>query len=282
MRTESAEDNDDDTVSSTSTIDNADGTGREYTVDCILAEMVDDDGQKYYLIRWEDYPLEDSTWEPEENILTRVTLQNWAKEKDRVSKGLSKAFDVQLYYDAVENRNKAKVQRKQERSAKRNRRGVTRRLTKREKHNNMKRKHVHSSDSNSPAKEDVDEVSDVKPGVEVRRKPVPMSKLEQFIARTDVDSNEDISESDSAARPDNSLDIDRDDSLLVELTKLHEKEKRGKSSKEKANPKQPNPNVENSKAVKVCYSQARMTCFKGENAYYVQAITCFFYRIFVF
>ena len=49
----------------------------DYPVDRVMGHKVID-GKHYYYIHWKDYPAEDDTWEPEEN-LTKETLDLWRK-----------------------------------------------------------------------------------------------------------------------------------------------------------------------------------------------------------
>jgi hypothetical protein len=72
--------------------------GEEFTVDKILAEDIYEDGTTRYLVKWEEYDLVESTWEPKKNILDPITLHQWEDEKLRQKKGLSKPFDMASYY----------------------------------------------------------------------------------------------------------------------------------------------------------------------------------------
>ena len=59
---------------------------QEYIVESILNKRVNSRGLSEYLIKWEDYPAEDSTWEPAENVQAVKTLldqfeNNWAKKQ---------------------------------------------------------------------------------------------------------------------------------------------------------------------------------------------------------
>lgn len=46
----------------------AEQEGEEYTVEKILDKMVKQ-GKVFYLIKWKGYPIQESTWEPEENCV---------------------------------------------------------------------------------------------------------------------------------------------------------------------------------------------------------------------
>ena len=64
-----------------------------YVVKRILAEEGTDE-ERLFLIEWEGYPLEESTWEPEENVLSKETLKAWKEEKLRQREGLSQPLDT--------------------------------------------------------------------------------------------------------------------------------------------------------------------------------------------
>eukprot|EP00668_Euglena_longa_P004510 GGOE01005274.1.p1 GENE.GGOE01005274.1~~GGOE01005274.1.p1 ORF type:complete len:558 (-),score=80.94 GGOE01005274.1:436-2109(-) len=57
------------------------GSGDDtYRVDQVL-QMKEEDGQRFFLVKWTGYATEDSTWEPMENILDDALLQPFVKEK---------------------------------------------------------------------------------------------------------------------------------------------------------------------------------------------------------
>ncbi|KAF2271696.1 uncharacterized protein EI97DRAFT_470965 [Westerdykella ornata] len=52
-----------------------------WVVEDILAEMTtDEDGKKYYLVKWEGYPWHEDTWEPPENFIGN-SLEYWEQRK---------------------------------------------------------------------------------------------------------------------------------------------------------------------------------------------------------
>ncbi|OBT60097.1 hypothetical protein VE03_10362, partial [Pseudogymnoascus sp. 23342-1-I1] len=59
----------------------------------ILAEGGSDDN-RVFLIEWEGYPLEESTWEPKDNIFSEELLEAWEEEKIRQREGLSQPLDM--------------------------------------------------------------------------------------------------------------------------------------------------------------------------------------------
>ncbi|OBT80263.1 hypothetical protein VF21_00629 [Pseudogymnoascus sp. 05NY08] len=81
-----------------------------YVVKKILAEGGTDE-ERVFLIEWEGYPLEESTWEPEENVLSKDTLKAWKEEKFRQREGLSQPFDTDEFDRLKEEHDKRKVRR---------------------------------------------------------------------------------------------------------------------------------------------------------------------------
>lgn len=49
---------------------------QEYIVEAILDKRINSRGLPEYLIKWEDYPEEDSTWEPAENVQAVKSLMD--------------------------------------------------------------------------------------------------------------------------------------------------------------------------------------------------------------
>jgi hypothetical protein len=110
-----------DSISINSTQESEADEDRSYVVDRILAEQDDDEGNKYYLIRWDGYDVLASTWEPAENIEGQATLDDWTDEKMRIARELSKEFDVAAFENELERLRIAKEDRRQRRKAKRER-----------------------------------------------------------------------------------------------------------------------------------------------------------------
>jgi len=110
-----------DSISINSTQESEADEDRSYVVDRILAEQDDDEGNKYYLIRWDGYDVLASTWEPAENIEGQATLDDWTDEKMRIAGGLSKEFDVATFENELERLRIAKEDRRQRRKAMRER-----------------------------------------------------------------------------------------------------------------------------------------------------------------
>jgi hypothetical protein len=76
-----------DTVSSQSSDDDL------YYVDRILAEKQEDEST-YYLILWDGYTEDKSTWEPQQNIMDKELLDVWKKRKMQEFYGMEPAFDL--------------------------------------------------------------------------------------------------------------------------------------------------------------------------------------------
>jgi hypothetical protein len=63
-----------------------------YAVDRILAEK-QEDGSTYYLVLWDGYTEDESTWEPPQNIIDKELLDVWRKRKMQDFYGIESAFD---------------------------------------------------------------------------------------------------------------------------------------------------------------------------------------------
>jgi hypothetical protein len=118
-----AVDSDTDTISITST--RATPEREEYPVEKILEEVTDDDGLSCYLVKWEGYNIERSTWEPQSNIqdLDEI-LFSWETQKLRRARGLSPPFDLDAFEAKVAAVQDAKKERQERRKAKRLRLGL--------------------------------------------------------------------------------------------------------------------------------------------------------------
>lgn len=85
------------TDSDADSLASADNLAGVFNVNRILFEQ-ESDGKKLYLIEWENYIIEESTWEPEENIDSKQTLRDWEDERLRQREGLSTPFDLDDFY----------------------------------------------------------------------------------------------------------------------------------------------------------------------------------------
>ncbi|KAL1311071.1 hypothetical protein AAFC00_001280 [Neodothiora populina] len=128
------DDDNDSNISLTSTV--SDSSQSEYGVDRILAEaklspedgygevLEDEEPQMQYLVKWTGYPLYRSTWEPAENFLDPVTLQEWATRKLKEEQGLEPCYNLEVH----EKKCKLFEERRARRKAKRNKLRELRRL----------------------------------------------------------------------------------------------------------------------------------------------------------
>ncbi|KAH7413437.1 hypothetical protein BKA64DRAFT_354531 [Cadophora sp. MPI-SDFR-AT-0126] len=110
---------DEDDISLTSTESEDYGSDAEFTVDRILAEK-GPAKNKYYLISWEGYPEEKSTWEPQVNVGSD-TLEEWAGRLAREKQGIDEPFDVEKFEATIKRLEGEKVDRHKRREAKRRR-----------------------------------------------------------------------------------------------------------------------------------------------------------------
>ncbi|KAK0127922.1 hypothetical protein ONS96_007421 [Cadophora gregata f. sp. sojae] len=110
---------DEDDISLTSTESEIYGSDAEFTVDRILAEK-GPAKNKYYLISWEGYPEEKSTWEPHANVGSD-TLQEWAERLEREKQGIDEPFNVDRFESMIKRLKEEKEDRHKRREAKRRR-----------------------------------------------------------------------------------------------------------------------------------------------------------------
>jgi len=130
MRDFIASSDDEDDISITST---APSEAREtYPLERILAERTleeqDDDGlfveSKEYLVKWEGYDVDRSTWEPGSNFENNDTLHEWQAQSMKESRKFADAFDVEAWENRQEAIREAKEQRHARRNRQRKRRGL--------------------------------------------------------------------------------------------------------------------------------------------------------------
>lgn len=117
---------DSDSIDLESTEESEVDEGKDYVVECILAEDEDVEGKMFYLLKWEDYPYLRSTWEPAENIKGQSTFDEWEAQKERIEKGLAKPFDVDKFKEELDQEEEAKALRHKRRERKRKRMGLPR------------------------------------------------------------------------------------------------------------------------------------------------------------
>jgi chromo domain-containing protein 1 len=112
---------DDDDLSITSTDPGDADSDKDWFVDDVLAERPHSSipGAKQYLLRWEDFELEDCTWEPVENLGDGLLAQ-WEEKKAEIEAGTREPFDLSQYEAAC----LARAERHVRRNAKRRRLGL--------------------------------------------------------------------------------------------------------------------------------------------------------------
>lgn len=121
VKTESGDMTDEDSVSVTSTVPSE--PREEYPVEAIIAER-EVDGAVEYLVRWDGYPDERCTWEPESSFQSEDTLFEWKTQKMRVSRGAASPCNIEALLDRVEQWITASEKRKFLRRIKRMRLGM--------------------------------------------------------------------------------------------------------------------------------------------------------------
>ncbi|KAK4550560.1 hypothetical protein LTR36_000139 [Oleoguttula mirabilis] len=119
-----AEDSDADSVATDSTQASEDQD--TYNVEKILAEDNDYEGNgtTAYLLKWERYPLYEASWEPPENIVDEVLLQQWEQQKRLVRAGKADPYDIGEWDRALESFFNEGVERRRRRKEKRRKRGI--------------------------------------------------------------------------------------------------------------------------------------------------------------
>lgn len=113
---------DDDDISITSTAPSEQKD--EYEVETILTELYFPGEGVKYLVKWEGYPIERSTWEPEESFLDPQTLRDWVKKKQAIERGELPEFVLEEWENRVQAFEDARDVRKRRRRAKRIRLGL--------------------------------------------------------------------------------------------------------------------------------------------------------------
>ncbi|KAH7021125.1 uncharacterized protein B0I36DRAFT_29255 [Microdochium trichocladiopsis] len=98
--TEARDAADEDGLSATSSDDEDDDN--EFEVEMVLSERPDpgNPGGFQYLIKWENYPMDQSTWEPLQNLGEGV-LQGWEEAKAEIKAGTRAEFDLNIFEKAV-------------------------------------------------------------------------------------------------------------------------------------------------------------------------------------
>lgn len=112
----------DDDISLTSTVPSEGAS--EYEVASILAEREGSGDATEYLVHWDNYGIESSTWEPVDSFNDPdVTLADWEDKKRAIAQGKRQGFDVPAFEKHVRKLEQASADRKRKRAAKRRRLG---------------------------------------------------------------------------------------------------------------------------------------------------------------
>ena len=115
-----SESSEDDSISLTSTII-SDGDGKDYEVDCILAEF-ETDGVMSYLTKWDGYPIEVCTWQLKESFNPKENghdvFKEWQERKMRISRGYEKALNIEAWEETVRKLEQATRDRRKRRERK--------------------------------------------------------------------------------------------------------------------------------------------------------------------
>lgn len=99
----------------------------EYEVETILAQRTID-GIDKYLVKWEGYPDERCTWEPEDSFCDPLTLKEWGGKRAAISRGELPEFDIDALEDRIFAMEQESWKRKGKRRAKRFRLGLLSRV----------------------------------------------------------------------------------------------------------------------------------------------------------
>jgi chromo domain-containing protein 1 len=106
----------DDDISLSSTVPSP--QKENYFVDTIHAERETPQGIEY-LVGWEDYPVERSTWETAAQFDDEQTLFDWEEKKREIAAGRLSAFDLSEYNRRLQEAEEAHLERVRRRHAKR-------------------------------------------------------------------------------------------------------------------------------------------------------------------
>ncbi|RCN32912.1 chromo shadow domain protein [Ancylostoma caninum] len=73
-----------------------------YVVEAVINKRKAKDGKVEYLLKWQGFPLEESTWEPEENVACHELIAEFERKRSKVEKkepsaGSEKREEKQLH-----------------------------------------------------------------------------------------------------------------------------------------------------------------------------------------
>lgn len=119
------EDSDHDSIATDTTEESEHSVDHSYRVETILAEALDKQGRKKYLVKWEGYALHRATWEPRANFDTEEEINDFKARKRAAERGGPPLFDTLEYDEALdiaELEKENKAQRRREKRKKRKKR----------------------------------------------------------------------------------------------------------------------------------------------------------------
>lgn len=116
------EDSDDDSIATNTTEESEHDEDHEFNVEEVLAEDTNEHDEKIYLVKWEGYPLHRCTWEGRDAFNGDFHLQKWRAKKAAAKRGAGQLFDLDEFYEAVENAAEQKQERARRRQIKRRKR----------------------------------------------------------------------------------------------------------------------------------------------------------------
>ncbi|KXH58302.1 chromo domain-containing protein [Colletotrichum salicis] len=117
---------DDDNISINSTLASEHDSDEEWLVEGIRAQ-IREGGRDKFLVEWTGYPIEEATWEPEENV-TNELLGEWKDTQAKQARGEEQPFDIVAWQESVVKRHEDKYQRHRKRNTERKKRGIQLRL----------------------------------------------------------------------------------------------------------------------------------------------------------
>ncbi|KAK3397069.1 hypothetical protein B0T20DRAFT_248493 [Sordaria brevicollis] len=118
-----AVEDEEDNISLASTASQGHDPDEEFEVEDILLEELGEDDVKMYLVRWERYPLDQCTWEPEDNLGDEL-INMWREKRQRQEAGEEEPFDVREFQAAQDRAKKEKADRHRRRNKKRRKLGL--------------------------------------------------------------------------------------------------------------------------------------------------------------
>uniref|UniRef100_A0A0K0DJY4 Chromo domain-containing protein n=1 Tax=Angiostrongylus cantonensis TaxID=6313 RepID=A0A0K0DJY4_ANGCA len=57
-----------------------------FVVESVINKRKNKDGKVEYLLKWQGFPLEESTWEPEENVACHELIAEFERKRSKVER----------------------------------------------------------------------------------------------------------------------------------------------------------------------------------------------------